>query len=344
MKQMTSFLLFFLLASRSVPGDAAAGERPPPFAGVITGGKVNVRAGANLNFEIIGRLERGDRVIVLGAENGWYRIEMPAAASVYVNAAYLKKEGEGIPGTYLVTGNKVNVRAGPGLNFNVLGQVGDGDRITVTGIESGEWYRIRPPEGCSSWVYRDFVEFHSSIEEYYREKREEEEIGNEYARLTGLIDRAVSARPPAPEVSALERECHRFIAGHPGRPEAKLLSGRIKELELKKAEAEYVSETRRLLETRKKLEKKIEEIERGAGEPEEPPAAVGKIEDLGKIINRPGTHKLRSRDGKIFYLKSARVNFNRYIYHSVAVWGEIVRRPEWRYPLIVVDDIRVIRP
>ena len=55
--------------------------------------------------------------------------------------------------TVEVTGNVVNLRAGPGTGYSVLGQVGRGDSLQVTGgLE--DWYRVYVP-GMSlfAWIY-----------------------------------------------------------------------------------------------------------------------------------------------------------------------------------------------
>jgi uncharacterized protein YgiM (DUF1202 family) len=55
--------------------------------------------------------------------------------------------------TVEVTGNVVNLRAGPGTVYSVLGQVDRGDSLQVTGgLE--DWYRVYVP-GLSlfAWIY-----------------------------------------------------------------------------------------------------------------------------------------------------------------------------------------------
>ncbi|MBQ2888332.1 MAG: SH3 domain-containing protein [Firmicutes bacterium] len=45
-------------------------------------------------------------------------------------------------GTLTVTGNSVNVRSGPGTNYDIVASVVKGDTVTKLGVE-GEWYRIK---------------------------------------------------------------------------------------------------------------------------------------------------------------------------------------------------------
>ncbi len=55
--------------------------------------------------------------------------------------------------TVEVTGNVVNLRAGPGTEYAILAQVGRGDSLQVTGGTS-EWYRVYVPDmSLFAWIY-----------------------------------------------------------------------------------------------------------------------------------------------------------------------------------------------
>ncbi len=55
-----------------------------------------------------------------------------------------------------VTGKRVNLRARPELNSEVVAQSGDGDLLTARSFQ-GEWVEVIPPESVDVWVHRDFV-------------------------------------------------------------------------------------------------------------------------------------------------------------------------------------------
>ena len=124
---------------------------------------LNVRAGNNLNYEIITRLSRGDKVAILGGQYGWYKILLPenCLGWIYANYVYipqrekkLTSEKE-IPG--IVTGDMVRVRVKPRLNSTVLLQMDRGYEVIV--VEKKEnWFRIKLPQGCTGWVNSDFIE------------------------------------------------------------------------------------------------------------------------------------------------------------------------------------------
>lgn len=61
-------------------------------AGAVTGDRVNVRA-RKVNGDIMGQVNRGDRVIVRGRDGDWLRIAPPEQASAWIFAKYVKNIG-----------------------------------------------------------------------------------------------------------------------------------------------------------------------------------------------------------------------------------------------------------
>ena len=55
-----------------------------------------------------------------------------------------------------IEGNRVNIRSGPSVNFEILTQLFNEGRVTVLEEKTG-WYRITPPDGIKLWVHGDFV-------------------------------------------------------------------------------------------------------------------------------------------------------------------------------------------
>ena len=65
--------------------------------------------------------------------------------------------------TVRVTGAVVNLRAGPGLDHAVLGQVQAGDRLPVTGrTASGAWLHVTPT-GQGRWIYGDLTNIPAEV-------------------------------------------------------------------------------------------------------------------------------------------------------------------------------------
>ncbi|HLD88450.1 MAG TPA: SH3 domain-containing protein [Candidatus Omnitrophota bacterium] len=97
-----------------------------PFLGEASKESVHIRAGANINFESLGKLNKGGQVVVTGRHYEWYKVQLPAAASAYVRADYVKDTGN-TTGTIMT--DKVNVRARSNSESSSLGQMNKGDLV-----------------------------------------------------------------------------------------------------------------------------------------------------------------------------------------------------------------------
>lgn len=129
-----------------------------PALGEVSRGPVNVRAGANTNFEAVDKLSQGAEVVVLGKNYEWLKIQLPITAPVYVRADYVK-EHDGLLGEML--GDKVNTRAKPNSESSTLGQLHKGEYVKLL-AKANEWWKIEPPAGTVGYVHADFITVKSS--------------------------------------------------------------------------------------------------------------------------------------------------------------------------------------
>lgn len=117
--------------------------------GMVTGNRVNLRAGPGERFEVVVQADHGERLTVLGREEQWLKVRPPLDTDLWVYAA-LVKDGK-------VVASKVQVRSGPGINYTAVGQVDRDDMLVVRG-EFQEWLKIQPPEDAALWVAAEYVE------------------------------------------------------------------------------------------------------------------------------------------------------------------------------------------
>ena len=74
---------------------------------------------------------------------------VPSAASAKQEYSVKKAKG-----TAEITTQSLNVRSGPGKEYDVLGVAKSGDEFTVDGVTSNDWYRI-DYKGEEGYVFRD---------------------------------------------------------------------------------------------------------------------------------------------------------------------------------------------
>lgn len=120
----------------------------------VTGDRVCLRAMAQPDAEVVAQVSTGDELEVLsGLDSAWVQVVPPPSADLWIFA-------ELVQGDQVVV-SKAQVRAGAGLNFNVVGTLRRGTPVKDRG-RVGDWMKIAPPEGTSLWVSREFVEILAS--------------------------------------------------------------------------------------------------------------------------------------------------------------------------------------
>ena len=147
---------------------------------------VNVRSGPATGFGKVGLMEFGQVALVIGVspDKAWWLIRLPAPESgqgwvsaQYVNAKntgnvpVVSAEGEAVSGPVTIPApavgdpavtaiTNVNVRSGPGINFEVISLLGLGQKAGVVGkTPDGSWWAISisTAENGRGWISADYV-------------------------------------------------------------------------------------------------------------------------------------------------------------------------------------------
>lgn len=126
-----------------------------PGAAEVAADNVNVRGQAGLKGEFITHLNKGDAVTVISQINldkhqidepsQWAKIAFPTNAHVWVNSAFLDATNK------TVLAKKLNLRAGPGENYSVLGVVERGTSVNIITVR-GDWTQIDPPATAYAFI------------------------------------------------------------------------------------------------------------------------------------------------------------------------------------------------
>lgn len=115
---------------------------------VSTADRVNLRARPASTAEVAGQAAAGEEFEALGDEGEWVQVRVPDRLSLWVFAEFVR-DGVVIP-------DKLNVRAGPGINFNVVGFFMHGEKVAARG-KTGDWMEVAPPSNAVLWVSREFL-------------------------------------------------------------------------------------------------------------------------------------------------------------------------------------------
>ena len=120
--------------------------------------EVYVRNAAGTDGAILGSLSTGNTVSVSGyTNNNWIRITYNGYTG-YVSSDYLSWNAPvtAMGGTMYVTNVQANVRSYYSTDADVLGTLGYGDDVTVTGYTPNNWIRISY-KGYTGYVYGDLL-------------------------------------------------------------------------------------------------------------------------------------------------------------------------------------------
>lgn len=111
---------------------------------------LNMRSGPGSNYDVIGTLRNNDKVEILKEVDGWYAIKFNGKTG-YASKSYITIVNEGSnngiinenkEGTVYGVSTNLNVRTGPGTNYQVLGYLLSGDKVKILG-EENDWYKVQ---------------------------------------------------------------------------------------------------------------------------------------------------------------------------------------------------------
>ena len=118
----------------------------------VTTDGVNLRTAASTDSDVAKVLYKGTNITVAGMEGSWYALSTANYGTAYIHSDFFKVTSADAT----VTSDSVNVRRTAEITDNVVGQLHDGNAVTVTG-QANDWYRINF-NGSSAFVSKDFVE------------------------------------------------------------------------------------------------------------------------------------------------------------------------------------------
>lgn len=209
--------------------------------------------------------------------------------------------------------DQVNIRAGQGLNFEVLGQLNQAAQVVVRGQGYG-WYKIKLPREALCFVHSDYI--NEGIVEADK-LRVRAGCGTNFNVLGMLRKRGT--------VDIVEEKGDWVRIRPP-----KSCTGWIKKDYLELSEKKFIPPPLRpSVSPSPRAQARQGRIK-----------AMGVVDDLGKIFNRQGTHKLIKGKKILYYLKSEGIDPGDYIYQKVYVTGLLTKPKNSPYPVIDVEQIK----
>lgn len=173
-----------------------------PGPTLVTASNVNVRGQASLSGEVITRLTKGDTVTVIeqitlekpkaDEPAQWARIAFPTNAHVFVNALFIDATNK------TVTPAKLNLRAGAGENFSVVGTLRRGDAINEI-VTKGDWMEIEVPTNAFAFIAAEYLKSEAPVV-----TAEPAPVTTPPLVVTPIVTTPAETNAPAPPVVAVE--------------------------------------------------------------------------------------------------------------------------------------------
>jgi len=143
---------------------------PLPEIGInykVTAIVLNVRSGPGIQFDKIGSLAQDEIVksIDVNEDGTWIKIQRSSdGLTGWCFAQYLVPTDEPTPPPpptgvkYIVTVAVLNIRDGPGLGFNKIGTLGQGEIVDfIEANTDGTWLKIKRSDGLVGWSFSQYL-------------------------------------------------------------------------------------------------------------------------------------------------------------------------------------------
>lgn len=147
-------------AKKKKPAKLAKLTSLTPGPATIAGSNINIRAQATIASEVVTRLHRGEPVTVLEIVTlkatledepaQWAKITYPSSAHVFVHTGFVNLTNK------TVAAAKLNLRAGPGENYSVVGRLQRGDAFSEIATK-GAWMEIGASTNAAAFVAAEYL-------------------------------------------------------------------------------------------------------------------------------------------------------------------------------------------
>lgn len=156
---VTILSLFALTSVTANTNQAPKTQKFHAFTGKITGNKVRLRCGSDLDSHIIKQLNKNELVLVAKDADDFWGVKPPSKIKAYVFRSYILDN--------TVEANRVNLRLAPNVDAPIIGQLHAGDKIQGSVCsDDHKWLEIAPPDNVYFYIAKEYVTY-AGTEEYF---------------------------------------------------------------------------------------------------------------------------------------------------------------------------------
>ena len=132
-----------------------------------TTGRVNFRKDATTKSTVIEKIAKGTDVTITGEKGNFFKIKYDGQSG-YVSKKYVnenKYSVKSLAGT-VTAKDGVNLRKGPGTDYEKAGRLNAGKTLEVVGQASNGWYKVKLADGTTAFVTNldKYIEYNKDVE------------------------------------------------------------------------------------------------------------------------------------------------------------------------------------
>lgn len=119
---------------------------------VVTGSVVNMRSGPGTEYGVAGVIYHDTRLEITGRSGSWNKVRFGAMEG-WVHSSLLK---ESDPQSLIIGVGVANLRSGPGIEYDIVGQASRDEVLTLV-VAEGDWYLAQTAAGQGVYVRKDMI-------------------------------------------------------------------------------------------------------------------------------------------------------------------------------------------
>jgi SH3-like domain-containing protein len=132
---------------------------PEPRVGVVQATKLNLRAGPNIEKDILVTVKKGTNLTVIGARGDWLKVELPSTVNLWIHSKFVDiPEDVLMPAAGTVNANKVRLRAAGSLKATTLKHLDVDTQVEVV-ARVNDWLKVKAPAGTPAWAHGKYVKY-----------------------------------------------------------------------------------------------------------------------------------------------------------------------------------------
>jgi uncharacterized protein YgiM (DUF1202 family) len=165
-----------------VGGSPPPPEAVPPIAGsvaIVNTGALNVRSGPGPTYHSVAVVTSGQQLLLIGrnASATWVKVQLPNGVQGWVNVYYVRTSVQVVnlpvvdaappdasQAVGIVNTGAVNVRSGPGAQYNSTAVLNSGTTVSLIGRNAdATWTKVRLSNGVEGWINSAYLNTNVSI-------------------------------------------------------------------------------------------------------------------------------------------------------------------------------------